>query len=142
MVNGLTFKGILLLAVISLGLLVGGCSWFAWLPGVGDGGSKDDEESSEPIKLEKFIAEADIRVIWKRGVGQGLGKKYVRLTPSVVADRVVAADAYGGVFAFDRFNGKEIWACDAFKIARRINRQISSFPPQLRICTMSLCSFC
>ena len=98
------------MAGISLGLLVGGCSWFAWLPGVGVGGSKDDEESSEPIKLEKFIAEADIRVIWKRGVGQGLGKKYVRLTPSVVADRVVAADAYGGVVALDRFNGKELWA--------------------------------
>ena len=65
-VNDLTFKGVLLLAIISLGLLVGGCSWFAWLPGVGDGGSKDDEESSEPIKLEKFIAEADVRVIWKR----------------------------------------------------------------------------
>ena len=109
-VNDLTFKGVLLLAIISLGLLVGGCSWFAWLPGVGDGGSKDDEESSEPIKLEKFIAEADIRVIWKRGGGQGLGKKYVRLTPSVVADRVVAADAYGGVVALDRFNGKELWA--------------------------------
>ena len=90
-VNDLTFKGVLLLAIISLGLLVGGCSWFAWLPGVGDGGSKDDEESSEPIKLEKFIAEADVRVIWKRGVGQGLGKKYVRLTPSVVEDRIVAA---------------------------------------------------
>ena len=109
-VNDLTFKGVLLLAIMSLGLLVGGCSWFAWLPGVGDGGSKDDEESSEPIKLEKFIAEADVRVIWKRGVGQGLGKKYVRLIPSVVADRIVAADAYGGVFAFDRFNGKKIWA--------------------------------
>ena len=77
-VNDLTFKGVLLLVIISLGLLVGGCSWFAWLPGVGDGGSKNDEESSEPIKLEKFIAEADVRVIWKRGVGQGLGKKYVR----------------------------------------------------------------
>ena len=109
-VNDLTFKSILLLAIISLGLLVGGASWFAWLPGVGGGGSKDDEESSEPIKLEKFIAEADIRVIWKRGVGQGLGKKYVRLTPSVVADRIVAADAYGGVVALDRFNGKELWA--------------------------------
>ena len=108
--NSPTLRGVRLLAGISLGFFIGGCSWFAWIPGVGDGGSKDEEDSSEPIKLEKFIAEADVRVVWKRGVGQGLGKKYVRLTPKVVADRIVAADAYGGVFAFNRFNGKEIWA--------------------------------
>ena len=29
---------------------------------------------------------------WQRKVGDGLGKKYIRLVPSVVADRIIAAD--------------------------------------------------
>ena len=46
---------------------------------------------------------------WQRKVGDGLGKKYIRLMPSVVADRIIAADGYGALAAFDRFTGKPIW---------------------------------
>ena len=38
-----------------------------------------------------------------------LGNKYIRLQPLLAADRVVAADAYGLVAAFDRFSGEKIW---------------------------------
>ena len=41
-------------------------------------------------------------------VGDGLAK-YIRLVPSVVADRIIAADGYGALAAFDRFTGKPIW---------------------------------
>ncbi|MEQ8857774.1 MAG: outer membrane protein assembly factor BamB [Pseudomonadales bacterium] len=87
--------------------LVSGCSWFSWLPFVGD---DDDEKSKlEPAKLVKFDPEVRVRREWSAGIGDGLGKKYVRIRPAVLADRTYAADAYGLVEARDRFTGKLAW---------------------------------
>ena len=95
------------LAVFAPLLFVAGCSWFDWLPWIGDG--DDDEEAAAPAELVAFPAEADIDSIWRARIGDGLGRKYLRLSPAVVADRVFAADAYGVVEARDRFGGKRIW---------------------------------
>jgi outer membrane protein assembly factor BamB len=89
-------------------LFVGGCSWFSWLPWV-DGKKKTDTESLKPAKLTKYDPEVDIRRVWSAKVGDGLGKKYLRLRPVIVADRIFAADGYGRVEAFNRFDGKRIW---------------------------------
>jgi outer membrane protein assembly factor BamB len=95
----------LLLAVLGLG----GCSWFSWLPFVGDGSDKKREESTKPMPLAKFDAEVRIERQWRSSVGKGLGRKYLRLPPVVVADQIIAADGYGQVEAFDRFSGKRAW---------------------------------
>ncbi|HCY04217.1 MAG TPA: outer membrane protein assembly factor BamB [Gammaproteobacteria bacterium] len=86
--------------------VLGGCSWFSWLPWIDDD-AKEDE--TKPAKLEPFNAEVRVSVEWQRKVGDGLGKKYIRLVPGVVADRVIAADGYGALAAFDRFSGKPLW---------------------------------
>ncbi len=91
-------------AVVLGALLTGGCSWFSWLPWVD---KKPDVD--EPAKLERFKAELKVDRVWGASIGDGLGKKYVRLPPAIVADRVVAADAYGHVEARDRFKGKRLW---------------------------------
>ena len=88
-------------------LLVAGCSWFDWLPWVD--GEEDDEEEDAPAPLVDFAAETDIERLWDERVGDGLGRKYMRLTPAVLADRVYAADAYGVVEARERFSGRRIW---------------------------------
>ena len=93
-----------IIAVVPL-LLVAGCSWFAWLPWV-DGDEKDPDE---PAALVDFDAEAKIDRVWRARIGEGLGGKYLRLSPVVVADRVYAADAYGSVAAINRFDGKTVW---------------------------------
>ncbi len=99
-------------ATRSLSLLLGavvvsGCSWFSWLPFVGNG---DDEKSKlEPAKLVDFDREVRLRREWSAGIGDGLGKKYLRIRPAVLADRIYAADGYGLVEARDRFTGKRIW---------------------------------
>ena len=77
-----------------------------WLPWVG---GDEEEEKTKPAELVKFQAELKLERGWKAGIGEGLGKKYLRLNPAVVAERVVAADAYGTVEARDRFSGKRIW---------------------------------
>ena len=35
-----------LLTVFALSMLVAGCSWFSWIPGIGD--NDEDDESKEP----------------------------------------------------------------------------------------------
>lgn len=88
--------------------LFSGCSWFSWLPWV-DGDKKKDEETLKPAKLTRYEAEVDIRRKWSVRVGKGLGKKYLRIRPAIVADQIFAADGYGRIESFDRFTGKRIW---------------------------------
>lgn len=87
--------------------LLSGCSWFSWLPFVGNGDS--DKAKLEPAKLAKFDPEVRLRREWSAGVGDGLGKKYLRIRPAVAADRIYLADGYGLVEARQRYDGKRIW---------------------------------
>ena len=93
------------LTLLFVSLVMGGCSWFSWLPWVDDKGP----DPLEPAKLVKIDAEVKIKRLWKVSIGDGLGKKYLRLNPVILADRIFAADGYGVVEARDRFNGKRIW---------------------------------
>ena len=91
--------------LVSVAILMGGCSWFTWLPWV-------DDKSPDPLKpaeLVDFDAEIDIKRLWKVSIGDGLGRKYLRLNPVILADRIFAADGYGVVEARDRFSGARIW---------------------------------
>jgi len=90
-------------------LLLGGCSWFSWLPWVDGDKKKDDEAALKPAKLTKYESEVNIKRLWKAGVGSGLGRKYLRIRPAILADQIFAADGYGRIEAFNRFNGKRVW---------------------------------
>lgn len=94
-------------------LLLAGCSVFSFLPFVDapDEESKDDE----PTPLADFEPEAVIDRHWRTKVGRGLGRKSLRLTPTVIADRVFAADGYGRVMALDRFSGRSVWSVSVGK---------------------------
>ena len=89
-------------------LLAAGCAWFDWLPWVD--GEGDEEEPEAPTPLVDFNAETNVERLWDERIGAGLGRKYLRLSPAVLADRVYAADAYGVVEARERFNGRRIWS--------------------------------
>ena len=101
-VTGSVFRNICTTVTI---LMVSGCAWFSWIPGIEAPPSKEDE----PRPLVAFNAEAKVNRLWKVGIGSGLGSKYVRTTPAIIADRIFAADAYGQVEARNRFDGKTIW---------------------------------
>ena len=107
-------RGLRRLAVmLALSLLAGGCSWFSWVPGIG--GKDEKKEALEPAKLVDFVAEAQIERRWRASIGAGLGRKYLRLNPVIVADRIYAADGYGVVEARDRFSGKRVWRTEIGK---------------------------
>ncbi|MDG2278912.1 MAG: outer membrane protein assembly factor BamB [Pseudomonadales bacterium] len=93
-------------SVVMMSFLMAGCSWFTWLPWV----EEDEEKKNEkPAELVKFDAEFKLDRVWKGRVGEGLGKKYLRLVPGLVADRVIAVDGYGVLESRDRFSGKRVW---------------------------------
>ncbi|MCZ6657153.1 MAG: outer membrane protein assembly factor BamB [Gammaproteobacteria bacterium] len=94
------------LTLVFISLLASGCSWFTWLPWVDD---PEGPDPMEPAKLVKFDAEIRVKRLWKVSIGEGLGKKYLRLNPVILADRIFAADGYGVVEARNRFDGKRIW---------------------------------
>ena len=95
--------------VLAVAAMLGGCSFFSFLPWV-DRPEEKKLKGGEPAKLVDFDAEAEVDRVWRAKVGRGLGRKYVRLQPVVVADRVYAADGYGRVLAFDRFDGGQAWS--------------------------------
>ncbi len=95
-------------------LLMSGCSWFSWLPWVD--GKEAKEDPAKPAELVKFAAEIELKRLWKTSVGDGLGKKYLKLPPAIVADRIIAADGYGIVQANDRFTGKRIWRTEIGRV--------------------------
>ena len=100
-------------AVAGLLLLIGGCEVFSFLPFV-DSPDKKEEEGA-PTPLGEFDAEVSIERRWQVGIGRGLGRKYLRITPKVLADRIYAADGYGTVVALDRFSGRRIWSASVGK---------------------------
>ena len=96
-----------ILALVLLSLVLGGCGWFSWVPWIGDGDEGPDP--MKPAELVDFVPEVRIERRWRASVGRGLGRKYLRLSPLVLANRVYAADGYGVVEARDRFSGKRVW---------------------------------
>ena len=94
----------------ALALVAAGCSWFSWVPGIGDGDKGPDP--MKPAELVDFNAEVRIQRLWRASVGKGLGRKYLRLNPMVLANRIYAADGYGVVEARDRFTGRRVWRAE------------------------------
>ena len=96
-------------AIVSAVLLtVGGCEVFSFLPFVDDPGEVAEEGAPEPLQV--IDAEAVLQRRWQAGVGRGLGRKYLRIKPTILAERIYAADGYGTVVALDRFSGRRIWS--------------------------------
>lgn len=92
-----------LLCFLLLFTLVGSCSIFR-----GNRADKAPDEG-DPAPLLEFNPEIKVERVWSKTIGKGLGRKYVEITPAIVADRIFVADAYGLVFALDRFTGDMIW---------------------------------
>jgi len=88
-----------IVGAVSLVSFLAGCSLF----------STDEEVGPEPTPLVKFKAQADIERQWSASVGDGVGERYLKMTPAIDGKMIYAADAKGVVAAFDRMTGKRQW---------------------------------
>jgi len=93
-------KSLMALAIVlSLGL--GGCSRIPWL-----GGSKDP---TPPTKLEDFVQEVGLNVLWSDRLTKGSAGRRLDLVPAVGGGRILVADSRGRVSAADLDSGRVLW---------------------------------
>ncbi len=75
--------------------------------------SREDEpkepKADKPLALVPFEPEVGIRVLWRRNIGRGIGKKFIDLSPAIDGGTIYAADAYGFLTAIDRETGRYQW---------------------------------
>lgn len=91
----------------SLLRIVGTIFWVSFLAGCSL--FSKEEAGPEITPLVKFKAQADIERQWSVSVGDGIGERYLKMTPAIDGKMIYAADAKGVVAAFDRMTGKRQW---------------------------------
>jgi outer membrane protein assembly factor BamB len=101
-------------AALVAAFLLSGCAAFSWLPWVDRTPAED-----APAQLQPFEPGVELKTEWGARIGRGLGTKFLRLPPVILADRIYAADAYGHVEARDRFSGARIWQARIGRPERR-----------------------
>ena len=81
---------------------LGGCTTVGdWISGT--------DNTKPPAELVDFEPRIEPAIVWRRRVGSGADKRYLKLAPAVTEGRVYAADHDGRVSCFDAETGEEIW---------------------------------
>jgi outer membrane protein assembly factor BamB len=97
------------LAGVALALLLGGCAavkdtWYGLTGG--------EENQEPPTEITEFTPLLKVSESWSRDVGDGTGKRILRLDPVVKDEIVYTADHTGTVTAVDAKTGKVRWDVD------------------------------
>ena len=68
-----------------------------------------EDNTTPPAELEEIVSPVKIVKLWSRSVGAGPEDLFLKLTATVDAGRVFAADRKGRVSAFDAVTGERLW---------------------------------
>ena len=64
-----------------------------------------------PNKLAKgFKSQVDVKIVWKKKIGAGLGLGDLRMEPSIDKQSIYITDYTGSLYALSILNGKKIWS--------------------------------
>lgn len=100
-------RSLLILVCVFAALLVSSCGTWKSLT------TRDDKpkepKADKPLPLAQFASEANIRVLWRRNIGRGIGRKFIELSPVIEEGVIYAADAYGFVASIDHASGRFQW---------------------------------
>lgn len=92
-------RAIVLVAALSVAL--GGCNWIKNL------GKKDNVEP--PTPLTELVPTAQVKQLWRAGIGKGAGNSGAPLSPTVADGRVYVASVDGSIEVFDASSGRSLW---------------------------------
>ena len=81
----------------------------------------DEDNTQPPTPLTEINTRAEILELWERDVGKGSDDKFLKLTPTLLGDRIFVANNDGDLKAIDALSGKVIWDKD-------LDKQISGGP--------------
>jgi outer membrane protein assembly factor BamB len=81
-------------------LLLPGCSWFK---------SWGDPEPNDPAPLVDFKATVKVRKAWSTGIGSGMGRAGISMSPAYRNGILYAADSEGRLAAVNAENGRKVW---------------------------------
>ncbi len=100
-------RSLLILVCVFATLLISSCGTWKSLT------TRDDKpkepKADKPLPLAQFASEANIRVLWRRNIGKGIGRKFIELSPVIEEGVIYAADAYGFVASIDHASGRFQW---------------------------------
>src|SRR5436190_5456547 len=87
-----------------------GCStvkgWFA----------SEKDKPNQPAELTDIVSSVNVKRLWSTGLGDGEGKRWLRLHPTLDGDRLYAVDDEGNVHAIDAATGKTLWSTRAIEM--------------------------
>lgn len=85
-------------ACVALTMLVVGCS--------------SEVDVYQPVPAPEFSNQLQVKTLWSRSVGSGVGKYYSQLSPIYDDEHVYAASRNGDVYAFMKEDGSRVWHTD------------------------------
>lgn len=88
------------------------------------GSDKPSAKLNEPAELVEIVPTLTVNRLWSTGLGDGEGRRWLRLRPTVDGNRVFAVDDQGIVRAFDAGSGKVLWETRAVDV--RTEREMKS----------------
>lgn len=71
-----------------------------------------DVDVYEPVPAPIVNNTLEVKQLWSRYIGSGVGNYYSRLKPAVDEERVYAASRNGDVYAFNKITGERLWHTD------------------------------
>jgi outer membrane protein assembly factor BamB len=80
------------------------------------GSDKGTAKLNEPVELTEIVPAVSVNRLWGTGLGDGEGKRWLRLRPTVDGGRVYAVDDQGIVRAFDAATGNVLWEARALDV--------------------------
>ncbi len=88
--------------VATTALLAAGCSPGGWF-------SSGTPNVEPPAPLTEYEPSVRATTVWSRDVGASAGRRFLRLRPAVMGERVFAAERDGDVSAYEIASGEPIW---------------------------------
>src|SRR5688500_18936757 len=96
----------------------------AVLPGCGTvskikgmfGSNNPSKALNEPAELVEIVPAVTVNRLWSTGMGEGEGKLWLRMRPTLDGNRLYAVDDDGVLRAIDAGSGDTVWVAQAIEV--------------------------